>query len=88
MATTTCNGATKVIFIVFMSTSSLWNTTFANLVNDVDIFLVAQSVVINLNISTRLDHGVAIMVSKNKVSQTLVIVINIVLPFAIGIKDT
>ncbi len=43
MATTTCNGATKVIFIVFVSTSSSWNTTFANLVNDVGIFSVAQS---------------------------------------------
>jgi hypothetical protein len=45
-------------------------------------------VVINLNIATNLDHGVAIMVSKNKVPQTLVIVTNKVLPFAIGIKGT
>jgi hypothetical protein len=88
MVTTTCNGATKVIFIVFVSTSSSWDTTFANLANDVGIFLVAQNVVINLNIATNLDHGVAIMVSKNKVPQTLVIVTNKVLPFAIGIKGT
>jgi hypothetical protein len=48
----------------------------------------AQSVVINLNIATNLDHGVTIMVSKNKVLQTLVIVINKVLPFAVNIKGT
>jgi hypothetical protein len=88
MATTTCNGATKVIFIVFVSTCSSWNTTFADLVNDVGIFSIAQSVVIKLNIKTNLDHGVAIMVSKNRISQTLIIVTNKVLPFVIGIKGT
>jgi hypothetical protein len=71
-----------------MSTSSSWNTTFVNLVNDVGIFSVAQSVVINLNIATNLDHGVAIMVSKNRILQTLIIITHKVLPFAIGIKGT
>jgi hypothetical protein len=38
--------------------------------------------------ATNLNHGVEIMVSKNRVSQSLVIVTNKVLPFTIGIKGT
>jgi hypothetical protein len=42
------------------------NTTSTNLVNDVDIFLLAQSVIINLNKRVGPNFGVAIIVLENK----------------------